>query len=74
MVQIKNLEGHTIVCTDFRELNVSFPKDDFSLPKIDALVENTMGYEMLSLMDGFSRYNQIWFTLDDQHKTAFTTP
>ncbi|KAH9306976.1 hypothetical protein KI387_011380, partial [Taxus chinensis] len=31
-------------------------------------------YEILSLMDGFSCYNQIKIADEDQHKTAFTTP
>lgn len=29
---------------------------------------------MLSLMDGFLGYNQIWVAPQDQHKMAFTTP
>ena len=29
---------------------------------------------MISLMDGFSGYNQIHITKNDQCKTAFTTP
>lgn len=36
-----------------------YPKDDFPLPNIDILVDLTVGHEMLSLMDGFSSYNQI---------------
>ena len=34
----------------------------------------TTGYEMLSLMDGFSGYNQIRIAPEDQHKTTFTCP
>ena len=46
----------------------------FSLPHIDLLIDNTAGYEMLSFMDGFSGYNQIWLAEEDQDKTSFTTP
>lgn len=47
------------VVTDFRDLNRACPKDEFPLPNIDMIVDMTAGYEMYSLMDGFSSYNQI---------------
>lgn len=72
MVPIGNPEGHLRVCTYFRDLNAACPKDEFPLPNIDTLVDNTIGYQMLSLMDGFSSYNQIWVTSDDEHKMPFT--
>ena len=49
------------------------PNDNFSLPNIDTLVDNIASYEMLAFMDDFSRYNQIWVSPNDQHKTTFTT-
>lgn len=39
------------MCIDFRNLNKASPKDDFPLPHIDILVDNTAGHEMLSFMD-----------------------
>ena len=50
------------------------PKDDFPLPHIDILVDNTTGYKMLSFMDGFSSYNQIGLAEEDMEKTSFITP
>ena len=47
------------MCVDFQDLNKANPKDDFPLPHIDILVNNTTGHALLSFMDGFSRYNQI---------------
>ncbi|KAH9300076.1 hypothetical protein KI387_011659, partial [Taxus chinensis] len=32
------------------------------------------GLEMLSMLDGFSRYNQEEASVANQHKTTFTTP
>lgn len=55
-------------------MNKVCPKDEFLLPNIDIIVDLTTGYEMLSLMDGFSGYNQIWIAPEDQHKMAFTCP
>ena len=45
------------MCVDVRDLNKANPKDDFPLPHIDILVDNTAGHALLSFMDGFSRYN-----------------
>lgn len=59
MVPIDKLEYHLRFCIDFRDLNAACPKDDFPLPNIDTLVDNIVRYDMLSLMDGFSSYNQI---------------
>ena len=58
----------------FWDLNQACPEDDFLLPHIDLLIDNTAGYEMLSFMDGFSGYNQIRLAEEDQDKTSFTTP
>ena len=52
-------DGRVRVCNEYRNLNAVCPKDDFPLPHIDLLVDNTAGFEMLSFMDGFSGYNQI---------------
>ena len=59
---------------DYRDLNKASPKDDFPLPHIDVLIDSTAGHEMMSFMDGDSRYNQIKMAVEDREKTAFTTP
>ena len=62
------------MCVDFQDLNKASPKDDFPLPHINILVDNTTGHASLSFMDGFSRYNQIKMALKDMEKTSFITP
>lgn len=54
MVPTKKPNGKIQICTNFRDLNKAYPKDNFLLPNIDNLVDATIGHEMLSLMDGFS--------------------
>ena len=49
-------------------------KDDFPLPHIDILVDNTVGHTLLSFMDSFSGYNQIKMALEDMEKTSFIIP
>jgi hypothetical protein len=44
------------------------------MPFIDQIIDDCVGHEALSFMDGFSGYNQIQIHLADQYKTAFTTP
>ena len=62
------------MCIDYRDLNKASPKDDFPLPHIDVLVDNTAGYKMFSFMDDFSGYNQIRMEEEDMEKTSFITP
>lgn len=59
---------------DFGNVNkVSF-KDNYPLPKMDHFLERVAGSSRISLLDGFSGYNQILVQPEDQAKTAFTTP
>ena len=61
------------MCVDFRDLKKAYPKDNFPLPHIDVLVDNTAGSALISFMDGFSGYNQIKMAPTDMTKTSFTT-
>ena len=53
--------------------NNAYPKDCFSLPRIDQLVDVTSGHEMLSFMYAYSGYNQIIMAEKAQGNTVFTT-
>jgi hypothetical protein len=46
------------VCVNFRDLNRASPKNNFSLPHIDMLVDNAARSSIYYFMDGFSGYNQ----------------
>ena len=59
MVSVPRKDSKVQMCMDYRDLNRESPKDDFSLPHIDVLVDNTAQHEIFSFMDGFSCYNQI---------------
>ena len=62
------------VCVDFTYLNKACPKDHFPMPRIDQLVDATVGHPRMSFLDDFQGYHQILLALDDQEKTAFVTP
>ncbi|CAL9026207.1 unnamed protein product, partial [Prunus brigantina] len=61
------------MCQDYTNLNKACPKDSFSLPRIDQLVDATAGHELLSFMDAYSGYNQIFMHPTDREHTAFIT-
>ena len=61
------------LCIDFIDVNRARPKDSFPLPRIDLIVDATVGHELLSFMDAFSGYNQIRMDPNDQEKTSFMT-
>ena len=66
IVLVSKHEKTIQVCIDFRDVNRACPKDDFPLPNIDMIVDMIVGYDIYSLMDGFSRYNQIMIAPEDQ--------
>jgi len=53
IVPVMKNDGKVRICIDFWDLNRACPKDDFSLPHIDVLINNIARYEILSFMDGF---------------------
>ena len=74
VVPVPKKDGRARMCVDFWDLNKASPKDDFPLPHIDVLLDNTVGNALLSFMDGFSGDNQIKMALKDMEKTSFITP
>jgi len=47
------------VCVDFIDLNKACPKDLFPMPRIDQLVDATVGHHWMSFLDAFQGYHQI---------------
>ena len=73
-VPVMKKNGKVRVYVDFRDLNAATPKDMYVMPIADMLVDSTANNELLSFMDGFSRYNKILMVVDDISKTAFRCP
>ena len=73
IVPVSKKDGKVRMCMDYRDLNRASPKDNFPLPHIDTLVDNTATNVVFSFMDGFSGYNQIKMVEEDKSKTAFIT-
>ena len=73
-VVVKKKSGKWRVCVDFMDLNKACSKDPFPMPKIDRLVDATVGHPWISFLDAFQGYHQIPLASNDQEKTAFVTP
>ena len=73
VVMVKKANGKWRMCEDFTDLNKVCPKDSYPLPRVNVLVNSTAQYKLLSFMDSFSGYNQIWMGESDQEKTSFVT-
>uniref|UniRef100_A0A2N9ELA1 Uncharacterized protein n=1 Tax=Fagus sylvatica TaxID=28930 RepID=A0A2N9ELA1_FAGSY len=54
IVPVPKKDGKVRMCVDYRDLNRASPKDNFPLPHIDTLVDNTATNVVFSFMDGFS--------------------
>eukprot|EP00253_Pinus_taeda_P028367 PITA_28367 len=74
LVPTRKKIGEIKLCVDLRNLNQVSLKDNYPLPKMDHILQRVVGTSRISLLDGFSGYNQILVHPDDQGKTTFTTP
>ena len=74
LVPTRKKTGEMRLCVDLRNVNKVSLKDNYTLPKMDHILKRVVGSSRISLLDGFSRYNQILVHPDDQEKTDFTTP
>ena len=59
---------------DYRKLNAATRKDHLPLPFIDHMLDRLAGKEFFFFLDGYSGYNQIAISPEDQEKTTFTCP
>jgi hypothetical protein len=72
LVRKKNNEWR--MCVDYTDLNEHCPKDHLGLPRIDQVVDSTVGCVLLCFLDFYLGYHQIVLKEEDQIKTVFITP
>ena len=70
VVMVKKANGKWRMCVDITDLNKACPKDSYPFPLVDVLVDFIAQHQLLSFMDAFSGYNQIWMDEADQEKTS----
>ena len=59
LVPTRKKTGKIRLCVDFRNINKVSLKDNYPLPKIDHILQRVVGSSRISLLGGFSGYNQI---------------
>jgi hypothetical protein len=59
---------------NLRNLNRATPKDEYSMPIADLLINNASGNKVISFLDGNAGYNQIFMAKEDVNKTTFHCP
>jgi hypothetical protein len=73
LVPTRKTTGQIRLCVHFCTLNRASIKDHLTLPNIEMILPQVAGSQMMSLLDGFSGYNQIKVKRTDRYKTTFTT-
>ena len=71
LVVVRKKNGSIRICIDSRNLCL---KDNYHFPNMETLLQRVTGSRMISMLDGFSSYNQVLVNKGDQHKITFTTP
>nr|KYP72862.1 Transposon Ty3-G Gag-Pol polyprotein [Cajanus cajan] len=74
IVPVIKKNGKLRVCIDFRDLNMATPKDEYPMPIAENMIDAAADNEIMSLLDGYSGYNQIYIAANDVSKTAFRCP
>jgi hypothetical protein len=74
VVMVQKKSGKWQMCIDFTSLNKACPKDNFPLPRIDKIVDSATRCKVMSLLDCFSGYHQIYMKEEDKASTSFITP
>jgi len=68
---VKEKDGSSRLCVDYRQLNKLTIKNKYPLPRIDDLLDQLRGAAVFSKIDLRSGYHQILVKLEDVQKTAF---
>jgi hypothetical protein len=59
LVPVRKKSDEIRLCVDFQNLNKVSLKDNYPLPKMEYILQKVVGSQKMSMLDGFSGYNQI---------------
>jgi len=71
MLLVKQKDGSSRLCVDYRQLNKLTIKNKYPLPRIDDLLDQLRGAGVFSKIDLRSGYHQVLVKPEDVQKTAF---
>ena len=73
LVPLRKKSRDIRICIDFKNLNRASLNDNYPIPTMEQILQSVSGSAMLSLLDGFSGYNQVLVSKEDQLKTKLQT-
>jgi hypothetical protein len=68
IIMVRKKNRNWWMCTDFTDLNKCCPIDNFSLARIDQIVDTAAGSKTMALLDYFLGYHRIWLREEDEEK------
>ena len=71
LVPVRKKLGDIRICIDFQNMNRAILKDNYLGPAMEQILQSVSKSAMLSLLDLFSRYNQVLMTKEDRLKMTF---
>jgi hypothetical protein len=72
-VIVPKANGKLRMCIDYTSLNKACPKDPYTLPRIDQIMDSTSWCDLLSFLDAYSGFHQIQMSRQDRKHIAFVT-
>jgi hypothetical protein len=72
-VIVPKANGKLRMCIDYTNLNKACPKDPYTLPRIDQIMDSTSWCDLLSFLDAYSCFHQIQMSRQDRKHIAFVT-
>jgi hypothetical protein len=69
LVPVRKKSGEIRLCVDFWNLNKISKKDNYPLPNMEHILQRVTGASRMSMIDGFSGYNQIFVFPEDREMT-----
>lgn len=73
LVLVRKKSGEIFLCVDFRNVNRTLDGDNYLVSYMDHIFQIVSRARMFSLLDGFSRYNQVLVAEPNILKTTFCT-
>ena len=74
IVLVGKKDGSLRLCVNYRRLNSISKADAYPMPRIDELIDGLGKARYISTLDLAKGYWQVPVAVEDQPKTAFTTP
>jgi hypothetical protein len=74
LVVVWKNNGEIGLCVDSQDLNRASAKDNYYLLNMEELLQQVIGSALMSMLDGFSGYNQALVAKEDMSKIVVVTP